>query len=234
MDRAKAIDKIRKCMRLARSANPHEAAAALRQAQALMREFGIEDADLLAAEAAESRAKSRAAANPVDWEVMLANLVAECFGCEIVFRGGVSASIWRHGRVGEYAFIGAGVRAEIAAYAFEVLLRQAAKARERYIRKELARCKPASKTRRADEFCRFWIVAVRKKVNALVPSSAEQAAVAAFKGKHYPQTVTHKGRERGTGRIEDKILGFEAGENAQLHHGVDRTEAPQLEHREPV
>lgn len=31
MDRAKAIDKIKKCLRLARSSNPHEAAAALRQ-----------------------------------------------------------------------------------------------------------------------------------------------------------------------------------------------------------
>lgn len=49
MDKKAAIEKIRKCLALAKSANEHEAAAALRQAQALMRKYGVEDGDILMA-----------------------------------------------------------------------------------------------------------------------------------------------------------------------------------------
>ena len=41
MTRDEAMARVRKCFRLGRSPNPHEAAAALRQAQALMRAHGI-------------------------------------------------------------------------------------------------------------------------------------------------------------------------------------------------
>ena len=43
MDKNKAIEKIKKCLALGKSANEHEAAQALKQAQALMREYGISD-----------------------------------------------------------------------------------------------------------------------------------------------------------------------------------------------
>lgn len=220
MEKAKAIDKIRKCMRLARSSNPHEAAAALRQAQGLMREFGVDDADLLAAAASEARSRSRARRDPIDWEVALANMTASCFGCDIVFVAG-----WRRG---EYAFIGCGARAEIAAYAFQVLLRQAERARATYITRFLNRCRPASKTRRADEFCRYWTVAVKKKVMALVPDAGETESVAAFLAKHYPTTVTDRGRARRAGDLSDRLFDFRAGESAQPHHGVDGAGTPLL------
>lgn len=228
MDKARAIDKIRKCLRLARSSNPHEAAAALRQAQALMREFGVDDADLLACEASEARARSRAARNPVDWEVILANMVAGCFGCDIVFVGRQRL----YPRHGEYAFIGTGPRPEIAVYAFAALLRQAERARAQYIAQELKRCRAATKTVRADEFCRYWILAVQKKVQALVPSAEDARAVAAFKAKHYPATTDAKGVERRAGRFEDRLQGFSEGERAQLHHGVDGESAPLLSAKE--
>ena len=41
MDRAKALERIRKCMALSKSPNEHEAAAALRQAQKLMQMHGV-------------------------------------------------------------------------------------------------------------------------------------------------------------------------------------------------
>ena len=48
MTRAQALRRIRACLRLSASSEPHEAAAALRQAQALMREYGVtaSEADL--------------------------------------------------------------------------------------------------------------------------------------------------------------------------------------------
>ena len=47
----KILDKIKKCLALASSANEHEAAAALRQAQKLMQAHGLTDQDVAAAQA---------------------------------------------------------------------------------------------------------------------------------------------------------------------------------------
>ena len=41
MDKEKALDKIKKCLALSRSANEHEAAQALKHAQALMDKYGV-------------------------------------------------------------------------------------------------------------------------------------------------------------------------------------------------
>ncbi len=45
-DKGKILDKVRKCLALSKSANEHEAAAALRQAQAMMRIHGLSDDDV--------------------------------------------------------------------------------------------------------------------------------------------------------------------------------------------
>ncbi|PIA66345.1 hypothetical protein CDR19_15110, partial [Ectopseudomonas toyotomiensis] len=39
MDRKKALDKVKKCLALANSSNPNEAAAAMRQARAMMEKY---------------------------------------------------------------------------------------------------------------------------------------------------------------------------------------------------
>lgn len=41
MDRSKVVERIRKCMALARSCNEHEAAVAMRQARTLMAQYRI-------------------------------------------------------------------------------------------------------------------------------------------------------------------------------------------------
>lgn len=46
MDKEKVLDKIKKCLALGKSANEHEAAQALKQAQALMPKYEISDADV--------------------------------------------------------------------------------------------------------------------------------------------------------------------------------------------
>lgn len=46
MNKSQAIEKIKKCLRLSKSANEHEAAQALKQAQILMQKFGITDIDV--------------------------------------------------------------------------------------------------------------------------------------------------------------------------------------------
>ena len=81
------IDKVKKCIALSKSDNPHEAAAALRQAQALMRKHGIDEAGIAAAEigATDVEHKSSNAVRPPAWETMLMMLVGTAFGCRGMF-----------------------------------------------------------------------------------------------------------------------------------------------------
>lgn len=114
----KILDKIKKCLALASSANEHEAAAALRQAQKLMEQHGLTDQDVLASQASEAGAKAGAVTKPAQWEATLAARIANAFGCELVF----SRRTWT---TAEWRFIGAGSAPEVATYAYQVLLRQA-------------------------------------------------------------------------------------------------------------
>lgn len=227
MDKSTALDKIKKCLRLAKSSNPHEAAAALRQAKALMREHGIGETDVAASEANEQHARSGATSRPPSWEIYLADMIAECFGCEIVFR-----AEWRTRRRGQYAFVGVGCYPEIAAYAFAVLLRQVRKARAAHITARLRRCRSAGKTRRADEFCRGWVCAAEPKVEALVPTQKDERVISAYLAVHYPNAVTKPGIHRRAGLSADRFEGYIAGAGAVLDHGVAGVaRTPSLESR---
>lgn len=220
MDKQAAIEKIRKCLALAKSANENEAATALRQAQALMRKYGIEGGDILMAEVAEERVKAGAKAKPVKWESLLSSTVAAAFGCEKVF-----VQSWQ---AGHWHFIGCGPAAEIATYAYTVLMRQLRKARSEYQKVHCKRLVPASKTRRADLFCEAWVVAVRQQIEAFAGSHANQDALAAYMAHHYPdlETLTPRDRQNGKklrcGDVAAKAAGWVAGKQAELNHGVQQ------------
>lgn len=49
-ERDKILQKIQKCMRLSKSSEPHEAAAAMRQAQKLMQAYQVSDSELMGLE----------------------------------------------------------------------------------------------------------------------------------------------------------------------------------------
>lgn len=49
MNKEQALLKIEKCMRLGKSSNEHEAANAIKQAQALMRQFSLTEDDVMVA-----------------------------------------------------------------------------------------------------------------------------------------------------------------------------------------
>ena len=214
------IEKIKKCLRLAKSSNPHEAAAALRQAQKLMAEHDISEEAIAASEANEAPGKSSATDKPTMWEVMLANMVGAVFGCDIVFSRAWIAAKFAY--EGQYNFIGVGAQAEIAAYAFAVLRRQAAKARREYTRSALKRCSPAAKVKRADQFSIGWVASVRQLAVALARDERSTAIVAAFTTAHYPHTTSIAPRERQATPLayRDHQAGREEGRNARLHAGV--------------
>ncbi|MCK9987610.1 MAG: hypothetical protein AzoDbin1_04082 [Azoarcus sp.] len=226
-DKDKILDKIRKCMALSASSNENEAAAALRQARALMDKHGISDADVLASEAGEESAKAGAAARPSNWESALAGRIASVFGCKIVFRPG-----WFN-RPPAWVFIGVGANYEVAKYCFEVLFRQIRKARSEHIRTALKRCKTTTKTRRADLFCEGWVNAAAGKLDAMALGEREQAALDAFMQQRHPALIDLKATDRNSGRkslsdreYADYAAGHLSGRDVELNRGVGADAAP--------
>lgn len=58
MTRDEALQKIKKCLALAASPEQHEAAAAMRQAQKLMQQFGLSEVDVSLADVSEAGQKA--------------------------------------------------------------------------------------------------------------------------------------------------------------------------------
>ena len=141
MTRDEALDKIKKCLALAASPEAHEAAAAMRQAQKLMAQFGLSEDDVTLADVAEVRQQAQNV-SMVRWEAALACMVARAFGCETFTTQSIqlgSGSKIRRQR--SYVFVGVGPAPEVAGYAFDVLARQCAKDRRRYIGLQSKNCK---------------------------------------------------------------------------------------------
>ncbi|WP_076591991.1 DUF2786 domain-containing protein [Herminiimonas arsenitoxidans] len=218
MDKESALAKILKCLRLSKSANEHEAATALRQAQALMRQHRLDATDLLAFSVSEAAAKSGARAKPVAWECALANLTSDAFGCQIVFTSDFQSGYWK--------FIGVGANPQVAKYAFEVLLRQVKKSRSEFAKRECKRLVPASRTRRADLFCDAWVHAVEAKLSAFSGAENDAPAIAAYLTRTYPALKQLATRDRNADRnLRDKDwdaveAGRASGRNAELNRGV--------------
>ena len=66
MDKEKILDKIKKCLALSKSANEHEAAQALKQAQALMEKHEVNAVDIALSEVSEQKADRKMALN---WQI---------------------------------------------------------------------------------------------------------------------------------------------------------------------
>ncbi|MDT4828020.1 hypothetical protein FQZ97_613850 [compost metagenome] len=219
MDHKKALEKIKKCLRLAASSNPHEAAAAMRQARALMEKYQVGEADVLMADVQEVTARSGSKVNPPQWEANLAGTIARAYTCRVIFITGP----------GNWSFI--GEMAEVAGYAMALLLRQVRQARRDYIADKLKRCKPATKTKRADLFCDAWVWSVRTKVREFAGNQAPSAAVEAYILKHHPELEDGKPNDRNAAKgqlseraLKDAANGIRAASGVQLNHGVGGSE----------
>ena len=83
--REKLISKLKKCLALSASPEPHEAAAALRQAQKLMRELDLTEADLLGLELADALVKTREGFGSCRTMNFLTSIVMEAFGVQCIY-----------------------------------------------------------------------------------------------------------------------------------------------------
>jgi len=225
-DRDKIIEKIKKCLRLAKSSNEHEAAAALRQAQKLMRAYGLSDLDVEHADIREEYVRAGAKNSPAKWEVALVQVVARAFDCQSIFR---TARTSYNGKAGFWVFIGAEPSGEIARYAFEVLYRQVKRARKTYIQTALKYCTQQTRTRRADLFCNGWVWAVSEMVKQFAENISMQARIDTCMERKYGTLAGMKGRDRNKDRslysweVGDLLSGQIAGREAEINPGLNGT-----------
>lgn len=232
LEREKILQKIQKCLSLSASSNEHEAAIALRQAQKLMAEYSISNNEILAAEASEKSTSAGAAVKPAHWETQLAATVAHAFGCRLMFVGGCSVI----GVTGLWHFIGISANPEIATYAYQVMLRQAKRARNTYIKTALKRCKTSTKTRRADVFSNAWVSSVRSNVQAFANETEHDAVINAYIELHHPRTEKLQSNDRNSGKTfkqsdwKDYMNGQISGKEARLQRGVNSSEQIAIGH----
>lgn len=222
MDIDKAIDKIRKCLSLAKSSNPHEAAAALRQAQALMREHGVTEEGVRLAEVKEASGDARMQTLTA-WETMLCSDVAEAFGCRVLAGKRLSGQ-WTTRRVlRTWVFVGVGASAELAQYAYDVLSRQCARDRQAHISEQPKACKAVTKTARGDAFAQAWVLGVRSQLQAYAGTAEQTALLDHYMADRYPDLgqVTAKNRAVGRNVRDDSFSqGFASGRQARLERGL--------------
>lgn len=230
MDKENIISKIKKCLALAKSDNPHEAASALRQAQKLMEMHNISDIDVQVSDVYETKAKA-ATVEAVRWESMLAHLIAEAFGCSMYVSNGYELkNNYQHRRTRDYCFIGVSPSADIAQYAFEVLSAQCAKARRRYISSQRKNCKASTKTARGDLFAEGYVRGLHNLVQKFAVPEGTKELISHYIEQHHSDFGQEKPKDRVSGKNithRDHAIGMAEAKNAQLHHGVGTAGKPQ-------
>ena len=208
----KILARIKKCLALSKSPEPHEAAAALRQAQKLMQQHNLSQQDVELSAVKESRVKgSNSMYRPPSYIAHLASIVADNFGCEMH----LSTTI----RGKDYVFIGLEANTQLSQYCFRVLLRQLQAARLGYYRQ--LRGKRSNKIARADTYARAWVYAVAELIKdfAQPVDTATQQYMQAKSSQLSPAKQSNRSNARTN--YTDGNAGYRDGKQAQLHHGIN-------------
>ena len=229
MNKKTVIEKIKKCLALSKSANQHEAAAALRQAMAFMEKYKIDADDPELLGIAEVSILGSGSQKPTVFEAVLANSIAKMMGCKAILSGDIKITKDLYfKKVATWTFIGFDPAPEIASYAFDVLFRQLKKARSVFISENLKRVQiKANKVKRADLFCEGWVLEATKLVSDLNPDKDKMDQIQAYvqqkhKVRNSEPTDRNKKTNTNTGRAQnDLYAGRQAGKSAKLNNAMN-------------
>ena len=228
VDKIKA--KIKKLFALSKSPNANEAAAALKKAQTLLAEYGLEwDAETQFAVSREE-VESYSGKTPPLYEAWLISAIAHAFGCKVAY--GFKRYDNQLNAHYQYDFIGIEHRAIIAAYFAEALLRKVKKARTAHI-KTLYRVRTRSaKIKRADTFCKGWVAQVVQKLHAFTNTPEEENAIEKYmqdRPSYSGNNITPINRKTVRSGYNDYAAGARAGSGVELQHGVEGSNTRLLE-----
>jgi hypothetical protein len=226
-----ALKKIRKCLALAGSNNEHEAAAAMRQAHALMKKHGLNESSVHLSEIGERGVKATGSTGIQSWEAYLAATIAEAFGLKSAFQSGdYNFRTGRRGR-GSILFIGPDARITVASYCYECLHRQ------------LKRCLAEKRKlyggvltgRNAKVFAESWTVSACEKVSLLAsqfddgPLIEEYCRSVVTGGDKKPRKAATASGIDGDLDRAIATLGYREGDKAQLNPAMNgRDEAARI------
>lgn len=213
MDKEKALDKIKKCLALSKSANEHEAAQALKHAQALMKKYELDERDVALAEIMQSSADRTVPFQADDWHWGVMWMVAEVFGCRPLQRGNKAI------------FYGTGSRPDLAAYAFDVIYRQLTAARRKWLKEQCKARKPANRKYLANQYCEGWIHGARRNVIGFVLKKTEQQMLDAYADQYVhsvePRRKNTKPTELQRAGDDAMRAGYAEGKDVRLHKPMD-------------
>lgn len=226
MNRETAVRKILRCLRLAASSNPNEAATALRQARSMMDMHGLTEADAYASEIHEADAPTRCrGATPTRSLMYLISVIEDGFRCASVIVRAVG--LRGEGRT-TIRFYGAGSEAQIAAYAFTVLRRQL----EADKAKHTARIrKRVNKESRGEAFALGWVCAIARQFPKAEISDDRVVAIETKKALLGEMSKV-SGREiakAGASSTHDRVAGYYAGSRARVNAGLGESAQRKLE-----
>lgn len=214
----KIMSKIRKCLALSESNNVHEAAAALRQAKALMdkHKLSMSDVELSRVDVVEVGTDR---ARPPNWKIGLYLAVSKAFGCSLFMRGG------------RPVFVGTTPSPDIAKYALDVLLRQLESNKKEYLCKMKSGrpdMKRTAKVRLGKGYAEGWVIGCRKIVEQFAATLSDDDTKAHLNrvSAYYEQDKIPEGKAKKSA-LDDSLgmiagqSGFEDGQKAQIHPGMN-------------
>jgi len=229
MDRDSAIRKVKACLKLSQSANENEAAAALRQAQKLMKEYGLAEtsAEVQGVTSTEATAGSwRSAKRMPEYAVALAGMVAQVFQCEMLIKHQPTTPGYTADYV-RFLFVGIDAASQLAGYAYEVLSRQLGCARQEYL-KSLPNYRGARfKANSANTFALGWVAGACAKLQAFATEEDLPEAVKATVNEMAESDTKINSAPCNKGGSADFGAGVDKGRKVNIHRPVNGAQQPQ-------
>ncbi|WP_434986957.1 DUF2786 domain-containing protein [Vreelandella zhaodongensis] len=223
----RVMRKIERCLALSKSANSHEAGIALRQAQALMAQYGVRQEDLALSDFDEACVLSRSGITPPRYLEYLAQLINRSFGTVSLYSARRDwSSSGRLKASGCYKFVGPRDACRVAGYAYEVLQRQLLRDRRAFMNTLSTRLKRETKRRRGDAFAEAWVAGAQQIVTPVAMTPDRQALAERYLERRYGNLQVLEARGHQPLKRHDQravTAGYRAGSAARLSAGVDAT-----------
>jgi hypothetical protein len=222
MKRDDAIHKIKACIaRAASTDSENEAAIALRQAAAMMREQGLSENDLDAAEITE--ASVGIGQRIPEWKKALARHITHAFGCYFFLSYGYKKASIR--------FVGRGAAPELCEWAYEVCIKACLRQKDHFLlRMDGDR---TEKMAHAKVFCKGWVYGLRTQINKFADEASAYTpktnkVLAEYLETKYSLSTVYRGgqRELSMEELETFVGAVEEGSKHSLHVPVDESGNP--------
>lgn len=210
------VEKIKKCLALTKSANPHEAAAALRHAQKLAAAYNIPLNEV--GEGFSEAVKTSEIVRPSLPEWLLALVGMVCYSC------GVEACTDVSGRFRSIRYMGVQHRVKMAAHAHVVIQRALDESWAGVPRG----MKSGMKGSRSSYFI-AWLAGFRTNLLAYAKTEQDVAAIEAQKNANIVSDKSAKASNQKFELSDATSLGYSEGSKFKLHRAVDGVATGQLQ-----